>query len=252
MPLLLLHMAANGLLPLYIFKEFWNPTEQRVCPGRCPCVHISGLSRRLSEVFMLSSLIAYFIIPSYTLLFVSSTNWFTLNLSVLGSRPESSLNFLLLGLLIGLYYRTMLGRILARLPYPKVPLFLLNGALVLLFFAVSTPYLPARFPMRSFLHVVFAFIASMLLLACMLLTVKRLAWVNPRLSHICMNFLINLILICAALFIITGIINTAMEVIFLLSTTIMTQLIYKSLQSNPEGIFSFPPDHTKTQTDHWR
>ena len=50
---------------------------------------------------MVLKITAYVIIPVYTLLFVSGTNWMTLNLSVIGNRPERQAAFLGLGLILG-------------------------------------------------------------------------------------------------------------------------------------------------------
>ena len=67
---------------------------------------------------MLLSCIAYAVIPVYTLLFVSGTNWFTSNLSVIGSLPTRRTAFFLLGVIIGLYYYEALKKLLVYLPHP--------------------------------------------------------------------------------------------------------------------------------------
>lgn len=65
---------------------------------------------------MVLKITAYVIIPVYTLLFVSGTNWMTLNLSVIGNRPERQAAFLGLGLILGFYYHWVLERLLTLLP----------------------------------------------------------------------------------------------------------------------------------------
>ena len=62
---------------------------------------------------MLLSLTAYAVIPLYTIMFVSGTNWFTSNLSVIGSFPDRRAAFLFLGITIGLYYLIVLRRLLS-------------------------------------------------------------------------------------------------------------------------------------------
>ena len=54
---------------------------------------------------MLLSCIAYAVIPIYTLLFIRGTNWFTSNLSVIGSLPTRRAAFFLLGVIIGCAFR---------------------------------------------------------------------------------------------------------------------------------------------------
>ena len=105
---------------------------------------------------MILSLTAYAVIPIYTILFVSGTNWLTSNLSVIGNWPDRQVSFFLLGLIIGLYYHCILKRLLSHLPHHLWESVLLHTALILLFLAISTPYLPAQVPLQSFLHVLFS------------------------------------------------------------------------------------------------
>lgn len=174
---------------------------------------------------MFPSLMAYFIIPAYTLLFVSQTDWFSLNLSVIGNQNGASQAFLLLGILIGAYYHIVLGRVISALPSPKRARRLLTASLLLLIFAVSTPYLPSRFPVRSLLHVVAAFTAATLLLACLYLVVWQLSAGQPHFA-IYRLLLLSLTIICAILLILVGIVSTALEVVFLLGSTTMVEKLY--------------------------
>ena len=116
---------------------------------------------------MLLSCIAYAVIPIYTLLFVKGTNWFTSNLSVIGSWPNRRTSFFFLGTIIGLYYYTILKKLLANLPHRIWESCILHTALFLLLLAVTIPYLPDSVPLQAFLHVVFAFTASLLLGLCL-------------------------------------------------------------------------------------
>ena len=128
---------------------------------------------------MLLSCIAYAVIPVYTLLFVSGTNWFTSNLSVIGSLPTRRAAFFLLGVIIGLYYYEALKKLLVYLPHPILEHRLLVTALLLLLLAVTTPYLPESVPLQAFLHVVFAFVSSVLLALCLYLILWRLSALSP-------------------------------------------------------------------------
>lgn len=184
---------------------------------------------------MLLSLTAYVIIPIYTILFVSGTNWFTSNLSVIGNWPTRQTAFFLLGLIIGLYYRCILERLLSHLPHHKRESFLLHGAFVLLLLAVTTPYLPSRVPFQSFLHVVFAFVASLLLLLCLYLTLWKLSTLSQTVRTFLRPYrrlLILITFISALLLLIAGIISTALELFFILSTTLLLQKLYRQFPCN--------------------
>ena len=65
---------------------------------------------------MISVFTAYLLIPLYTLLFVYGTDWFSTNLSVIGSWPEMRDGFVFLGLLLLAYYCGALRRLLRYLP----------------------------------------------------------------------------------------------------------------------------------------
>ena len=85
------------------------------------------------------SFIAYAVIPVYTLMFVSGTNWFTSNLSVIGSWPGRRTAFFFLGILIGLYYLVVLKRLLSRIPRHSLETGILNTAFLLLLLAPGLP-----------------------------------------------------------------------------------------------------------------
>lgn len=183
---------------------------------------------------MILNLTAYIIIPMYTLLFVKGTNWFTSNLSVIGSGPSRQTAFFLLGVIIGLYYHTILERLLRFLPRRRLEHYLLHLALLLLVLAVTTPYLPDSFPLEAFLHVAFAFVSSLLLLLCLYLTIWRLASLSEAARQLLRPYraaLIGITAISALLLLIAGIISTALELFFVVSTTLMVQQLYNQCYS---------------------
>ena len=178
---------------------------------------------------MLLSCIAYAVIPIYTLLFIRGTNWFTSNLSVIGSRPTRRAAFFLLGVIIGLYYYEALKKLLIYLPRHIWEHRLLLTALFLLLLAVTTPYLPETVPLQSFLHVVFAFVSSVLLAVCLYLILWRLSALSPaarrflrpsRVSMVAITVVSGLLLLMA------GIISSALEVFFIIATTVLVQRLY--------------------------
>lgn len=117
---------------------------------------------------MILNITAYFIIPVYTFLFAWGTDLFRLNFSVLGSLANRKNAFLLWGIIVGIYFYYVLRKIIHHLPRNRKETVTSVSALILLAFAVTTPYLPENRPFRAFLHVIFAFSASVLLLACSL------------------------------------------------------------------------------------
>ena len=184
---------------------------------------------------MLLSFTAYIVIPIYTILFVSGTNWFTSNLSVIGNWPSRQTAFFLLGLIIGLYYHCILERLLSHIPRHRRESFLLHAAFVLLLFAVTTPYLPSQVPFQSFLHVVFAFVSSLLLLLCLYLTLWKLSSLSQSVRtflHPYRCFLVFITVFSGILLLIAGIISTALELFFILSTTVMLQKLYRQFTCN--------------------
>ena len=175
---------------------------------------------------MLLSCIAYAVIPVYTLLFVSGTNWFTSNLSVIGSLPTRRAAFFLLGVIIGLYYYEALKKLLVYLPHPILEHRLLVTALLL---AVTTPYLPESVPLQAFLHVVFAFVSSVLLALCLYLILWRLSALSPDARQFLRPFRLSMVaitLVSGLLLILAGIISSALEVFFIIATTILVQRLY--------------------------
>lgn len=184
---------------------------------------------------MILSLTAYAVIPIYTILFVSGTNWLTSNLSVIGNWPDRQVSFFLLGLIIGLYYHCILKRLLSHLPHHLWESVLLHTALILLFLAVSTPYLPAQVPLQSFLHVLFAFSASILILICLYLTLWRLSSLSQDIRTRMRPYrrsLVNITIVSAILLFIAGIVSSALEIFFILSTTILLQRLYQQFTCN--------------------
>lgn len=178
---------------------------------------------------MLSAFIAYGVIPVYTLLFAGGSDWFTSNLSVIGSRPGRRGAFFFLGIVIGLYYLLILRRLLSRLPRHMTETLLLYMAFALLVFAVSTPYLPDSVPLQAFLHVVSAFSASVLLTLCLCLTLRRLSSLSRSAFSRLRPYRLSMgviIVVCAFLLLLAGIISSALEIYFIITTTILTQRMY--------------------------
>lgn len=181
---------------------------------------------------MVSSFMAYCVIPAYILVFVRNSDWLSSNLSVIGSWPERRVAFFFLGLLIGVYYLVILRRLLSLLPRHVPESLLLWTAFALLMLAVSTPYLPETVPLQAFLHVVSAFSSSVLLALCLWLTFRHLSGLSPDLMEFLRPYRASMAVIgavCAGLLLIAGIISTAMEIYFLTTTIVLVQKTYTHL-----------------------
>lgn len=178
---------------------------------------------------MLLSCIAYIVIPIYTLLFVKGTNWFTSNLSVIGSWPTRRAAFFMLGILIGLYHYQVVKKLLVYLPRHIWESRLLSAAFLLLLLAVTIPYLPDAFPFQAFLHVAFAFISSIFLALCLYMVLWRLSALSHRAGRLLRPYRISMVcitIISFGLLIAAGIISTALELFFIIATTILVQKLY--------------------------
>ena len=53
---------------------------------------------------MTIKVLAYLIIPVYTIAFTGGYNWFTTNFSVIGNLMDKKLAFLIWGIVVGLYF----------------------------------------------------------------------------------------------------------------------------------------------------
>ena len=176
---------------------------------------------------------AYVIIPVYTILFAGGSDWLTVNLSVIGNRPGGQTAFVGLGVILGLYYHRVLERLLALLPRKRWEHGILHVALALLILAVATPYLPEKIPFQAFLHVAFAFVSSALLLFCMFLTVWKLSgrsWEARQLLRPFRGSLVLITGISGVLLAAAGIVSTALEVFFILTTTVVAQRLLEMAQ----------------------
>lgn len=179
---------------------------------------------------MFLSVTAYIIIPAYTLLFASGTDWFASNLSVIGNWPDRRLAFAGLGLVIGIYFHMVLNRLMVHLPRHGKESLLLNAAFLLLVMAVATPYLPRQVPFQAFLHVVFAFLSAVSLLFCLYRILWLLSATSGDARRLLKPYRITLLLITlfsGCLLLSAGIVSSALEIFFILTATIMVQRLYR-------------------------
>lgn len=225
-----MHFFRSSAYSAVVQMETWKMAKTYMRTERMVCREYMG--KGVWKIMVLK-ITAYVIIPVYTLLFVSGTNWMTLNLSVIGNRPERQAAFLGLGLILGFYYHWVLERLLTLLPGKRWEHRILHAALFLLILAVATPYLPEEVPFQAFLHTAFAFTAAVLLLFCLFLTVWRLSGYSGKAGLMLRPFRMGLIAITGIsglLLMEAGIVSTALEVFFILSTTVMVQRLWELSQ----------------------
>lgn len=181
---------------------------------------------------MFLSFVAYVLIPCYTIWFVAGTNWFTTNFSVLGNMFGRSEEFVLWGLMVGIYYFWCLRRTV-RLMKPKPRgLFLIPTSLVLLTFALTTPYLPEELPFKSFLHIIFAFMAAVCLMFCLYLIVWRLYRDNRESYRTFVKSLAAITVFSAFLLALAGIVSSALEIFFTISTVILVRRLLIQVEAD--------------------
>ena len=173
--------------------------------------------------------VTYILIPVYTILFVKGNNWLTTNFSVIGNRIGKKEAFVLWGLIVGIYFFWSLRMIVSHMPAEPYGTWLIPLALVLLSCAVITPYLPEVLPLKSFLHIVFAFMASVCLMVCLCLIVWKLyKWNNekyrPYLTGLAGIGIFSLFLLSLA-----GIISSALEIFFTITSVLMVRRLNQSL-----------------------
>ncbi len=169
---------------------------------------------------------AYILIPAYTILFVQDSNWLTTNFSVIGSRIGREEEFVLWGLIVGIYFFCSLRLIVAHMPVMPGFTWLIPLALILLTCAVTTPYLPERLPLKSRLHIAFAFLSAVCLFFCL----GRIVWVLYQNDHekyrLYLIGLAGILSFSLVLFLLAGIISSALEIFFTIALALMVRRLY--------------------------
>lgn len=174
----------------------------------------------------LLDLFACFLIPLYTLLFTHDTRWFTTNFSVIAAARDQRHGFFLWGMLVRVYLLCVLLPVMAALPRPLWPRLCLLGGFLLLLSAVVLPYTPDELPKIADLHVICAFTASCLLVLSLFLLLLQKARQDRQRYWDCMKWLGVTVLLSLVLFAMVGIISSALEIFFVLSTTLLARRLW--------------------------
>ena len=166
---------------------------------------------------------AYFLIPVYTVLFTRGYNWFTTNFSVIGNFFDKKRSFFLWGVLVGSFFYIIHRKVKSRLTLNPVYGRMVQAALALLFFAITTPYLPEELPLKSVLHIIFAFLSALLVLLFLLLVIWSQYQIYP---HVYRRYLYGwLAIVCGSVLLLAaaGIISSALEIYVTLTSAAMAE-----------------------------
>ena len=172
-------------------------------------------------------LFACFLIPAYTLLFAGSVAWFGTNFSVLAvTGADHYRGFIYWGVLAGGYFFVLLSKLAFALPRrrSRVLVRLLTLCAVLsLAYALAIPYLPAQFPKYAALHVALAAGACALLMLALLTVTLALGREEPERYRGALRNWVLTVVGCAVLFLLPGMVTTALEVFFTISAALLAR-----------------------------
>ncbi len=179
---------------------------------------------------LLLDLWACFLIPAYTLLFAGSVTWFGTNFSVLAVTGENHYRgFLLWGALAGGYFLVLLwslaGTLWERGIRCTVRLLLLLSCLCL-GVGLPLPYLPEFLPRVARTHTAMIMTACVGMMGVLLILLLSFLREEREAFRPLLRGWILIVAVCAALFVPVGMISTALEVFFTLSTTLLVRKLW--------------------------
>ena len=173
---------------------------------------------------------ACFLIPVYTISFAGSTEWFGSNFSIIAVTGwDRYQGFLYWGLLAGGYFFVVVNRLAFSMPGQWLRLtvsWLVLTACLALGYALAIPYQPDYFPRYAALHVGLAAGACALLMLALLVLLLALYRSWPEQYGRLLVIWGLIVLGCAALFLIPGMVSTALEVFFTISTVLLVRKLY--------------------------
>lgn len=134
--------------------------------------------------------------------------------------------FLLWSLVVGCYFFVIIRQLFKKrqgLEDIKKETVLFFAAAWMMVLFVVTPYLPAQFPSLSVVHVVSALLCSVFFFICLLSLTLKAYWEAPNRYRPCLITLIAAAAFCSCAFILTGIINSAMEICFVITCSLLAK-----------------------------
>lgn len=179
---------------------------------------------------MVSAFIALILIPASTILFAGKENWLSTNFSVLGNAIGRQGNLVAWGVLVGGYFYWALQQIFLLIPTAARLNWMIPFDLILLFLAVTTPYLPDQFPFQASLHFIFAFFSAVILI---FILIFLLVCLHQTDKHKFLPFFLELggiIFISLYLLIKAGFVTSALEIFFTISCSLFLFQLLRKLQ----------------------
>ena len=175
-------------------------------------------------------LYACFLIPAYTLLFAGDKAWFQTNFSVLAVRGETYYyGFLLWSLLVGGYFLVVMLSLTAKLKGRRLRRLLfsmISAACACLAYGAAIPYLPARLPRYSRLHVGLVFGACVLMMAALLVVLLACWRIEKRKYLPLLLWWSGNAAVSVLLLFLLGKVSSGLEVFFTLSTAFLVRSVW--------------------------
>lgn len=187
---------------------------------------------------MLQKVFAYGIIPLYTILFTRGYGWFTTNLSVIANYFDKKRAFFIWGILVGGYYYWVHRKIKEMSEQSPLCLKVIPGAIFFLFCSITTPYMPEVMPLKSDLHIIFAFASAVLLFLYLLAVILRQISKNRQRYLLYLAALIGIIFISLYLLIRVGIVSSALEIFVTVSTIVLSERLVNSMRGKERELLS--------------
>ena len=185
---------------------------------------------RTEREYLLLDLYSCYLLPAYTLLFAGREEWFRTNFSVLAvSGSEYYYGFLTWAVVTAIYFGVIL--ILLTEDLSAVcrwcVLALLGTALVSLTFGVPLPYLPDRYPELSKLHIFLCFTTGVWMMAALLVIILGQRRRNRNRYACILRWWWYIVLGSGMLFLVSGMVSSAMEIYFVLSAALLCRRMYQ-------------------------
>ena len=163
------------------------------------------------------------LLPACTIWLAGRVTWFGTNFSCIAACDgETYRSFLAWGVLFAVYFGIVLERTASILPRKgrKSVIFLLELALICMAVGLPLPYWPERKPSWAWAHTLLTCLSCVWLMAAMLLLV--LYFRRRGAAKLLWDWW-AVVWGCGVLFVLDGIINTALEVYFTLTTARLAQ-----------------------------
>lgn len=183
--------------------------------------------KNLKKLLLIFSI---FIVPIHTILLASNASWLKVSLSVVGYELDRQTSFVIWGVVTGFLFLVYLNLIYKTTRFENRALKRLNFiAFILMVFAVTTPYLPELFPLKAFLHIVFAVLSPVCMIISLGIFIFTYMRKEKRIFHKMVRGYLFIIITSTLILCLSGIVNSLLEVFFTISMCIFFPLLCKWL-----------------------